>query len=104
MKTVTKDNRSEIARRITDRHYNAIGSIPPLPLWKVVDDELASLVAALEGSAAMLLRCEAAIFALIKSGRENLSAGHIKELDALRHAAKDLALEKARTALNAAKL
>lgn len=49
MKSV--DNRSPLARRITDRHYRAIGSIPPLPLWQVVDDELAPINKALQAAA-----------------------------------------------------
>lgn len=39
------DTRSALAKRICDRHYRSIGSIPPLPLWQVIDDETAQLKA-----------------------------------------------------------
>lgn len=45
---MSKDNRSKLAARITQRHYNAIGSIPPLPLWRVIDEETAPMMKALK--------------------------------------------------------
>ncbi len=46
--------RSQLAKRICNRHYNGIGSIPPLPLWQVIDEEAAALVADNEALAGAL--------------------------------------------------
>src|ERR1700688_4231504 len=62
------------------------------------------LLKALSKSTDVLLRCEAALFTLLKTGRENISEGHVREIDILRHAAKDLALEEARPAIQSATL
>lgn len=80
----------ESKAHIIDREFSALRALN------------AESVAALTKSFNLLLKCESAIFALVKPGRENLSAAHIKEIEAIRHSAKDLALEEVQSVLTKA--